>query len=217
MKVCILSHTDFDMQNFPGLVAALPFGEAEQKRLLAIKNPRAAAESLGGFLCLAKLLAPFSDKNLTILRSAGGKSHFRDPTLPDFNISHSGCLSAALLSEESENAVGLDLEQIRPFPGYCGIAERFFSDAEREELSAHSNDLDFFFLLWTRKEAYAKRTGNGLCTLLAESSAVCTGFFKSYRITKEDKTAILTLCAESAPRSIQIFCNEEIKYHELPY
>ncbi len=204
------------MRKFPGYVAGLPFGDAEQKRLLAIKNPRTATESLGGLLCLAKLLAPFSDRDLTILRPVDGKPHFRDSALPDFNLSHSGRLCAAVLSERTENTVGLDLEVLRSIPGYCGIAERFFSDEEKAALASRQNDPDFFFLLWTQKEAYAKRTGKGLSALL-KKNPVFSGFFKSYRITHGEKNAILTLCAESAPRSIQIFCNEEIKYHELPY
>jgi 4'-phosphopantetheinyl transferase len=77
-----------------------------------------------------------------------------------FNISHSGDLGVIVVANGIE--VGIDIEQIcEEFP-IGEIANRFFSSEEQQYLRNSHNPLKSFFMLWTRKEAYIKGTGEGL-------------------------------------------------------
>ncbi len=79
-----------------------------------------------------------------------------------FNVAHSADL--ILLAFARGKRLGIDVEQIRRDFATDEIAERFFSDHERESLSALpvGERLNAFFRCWTRKEAYIKATGDGL-------------------------------------------------------
>jgi 4'-phosphopantetheinyl transferase len=80
-----------------------------------------------------------------------------------FNLSHSGGQALYALALDCE--VGVDLEQIRPMPDCDSIAARFFSAAEVRDLLSVPPDqrVEAFFACWTRKEAYVKAVGDGLC------------------------------------------------------
>jgi 4'-phosphopantetheinyl transferase len=77
-----------------------------------------------------------------------------------FNLSHTHRL--ALLAVTRELEVGVDVEELRPIE--AGIAERFFSPKEREDLRslAGSQWIEGFFHCWTRKEAVLKAEGVGI-------------------------------------------------------
>jgi phosphopantetheinyl transferase len=80
------------------------------------------------------------------------------------SYSHSGDL--CVLAHSRSFGVGIDLEsQARVIEkDYRKIAERFFSESEKELLKALSEAQfqDAFLDLWTKKEAYAKLTRTGL-------------------------------------------------------
>jgi 4'-phosphopantetheinyl transferase len=84
----------------------------------------------------------------------------RDPLR--FNLSHSHGL--ALYGFCMGRELGIDTEKIRPGFAGEGIAERYFSPAERTQLAELPKELrdTAFFLCWTRKEAYIKAHGDGL-------------------------------------------------------
>ena len=101
-------------------------------------------------------------------------NHFGKPALRDeaqskitFNISHSHGL--ALFAFARRVDIGVDLENRRENIDYLGLAERFFSSAEIEQLHSLSPALrpQAFFLCWTRKEAFIKASGEGLSLPLA--------------------------------------------------
>lgn len=79
---------------------------------------------------------------------------------PAFSISHSGRLCGCALSHSGE--VGFDIQQ-RTRDAYetAKIAARFFSDAERQALSAGDDPAKLFYLIWTRKESLVKYHGIG--------------------------------------------------------
>jgi len=79
-----------------------------------------------------------------------------------FNVSHSH--GVALLAFAVARAVGVDVELVRPDFAGEGIALRYFSPQEVNELrSLPSSQRDEgFFLCWTRKEAYIKARSEGL-------------------------------------------------------
>ena len=94
-----------------------------------------------------------------------GKPHLPDGDL-EFNLSHSGDL--ALIAIARGRRVGVDVEQLRPVIGLDDVAPRVCSAAELAMLAsvAEPARTHAFLGLWTRKEALAKATGEGIQGLM---------------------------------------------------
>ncbi|MET0323302.1 MAG: 4'-phosphopantetheinyl transferase superfamily protein [Duganella sp.] len=88
-----------------------------------------------------------------------GKPRLRGPALPEFNLSHAG---QWVVCAVAPSPVGIDIEQVRAID--LGIARRFFQCGEYAALLARPEPerCDYFFRLWTAKEAYVKALGLGL-------------------------------------------------------
>ncbi len=88
------------------------------------------------------------------------------PYLPggelQFNLSHSN--EQGLLAVTRRAEIGVDIEGMSRKLDTGGIAERFFSAREAEELFSLEAEAQRhgFFNLWTRKEAWLKATGIGI-------------------------------------------------------
>lgn len=97
-----------------------------------------------------------------VARTARGKPFF--PGSPDlhFNLSHSGgiCLCAV-----GTAPVGVDIEVVKPRRDLDTLAARAFSPAEYRWFTARGGTLEDFYTLWTRKEALAKYTGEGIANV----------------------------------------------------
>lgn len=91
-----------------------------------------------------------------------------------FNLSHSQGLAVYAIACDRE--IGIDLEQIRPFPNAEDIAKRFFSVRESTEISRlpPEQQQTAFFKTWTCKEAYLKATGDGLAGSLDQVEVMLT-------------------------------------------
>lgn len=78
--------------------------------------------------------------------------------LVEFNLSHAGRWVVCALAP---TAVGIDVEQLRPFD--LLLAWRFFHRRECAALAVQpiAAQNDYFFRLWTAKEAYLKALGLG--------------------------------------------------------
>jgi 4'-phosphopantetheinyl transferase len=79
-----------------------------------------------------------------------------------FNLAHSDALAVYIVS--AQNAVGIDVERIRPIRGVRAIVAQFFSARENAEwrLLSAGRKTTAFFEYWTCKEALLKAAGNGL-------------------------------------------------------
>ena len=93
-------------------------------------------------------------------------SEFGKPYLPDFpefhfSISHSGKIAVCASCETGE--IGIDIQLIKEIR--LGLAERFFTKLEREELEelplGKERDRQFA-KIWTMKESYLKYSGRGM-------------------------------------------------------
>lgn len=81
----------------------------------------------------------------------------------DFNLSHScGWVAVALTAH---GRVGLDIEMMKPERPADRIASRFFSAEEAQ--AVREKGAEWFYRLWTAKEAALKMTGEGLAGGLA--------------------------------------------------
>ncbi|MBG9687413.1 4'-phosphopantetheinyl transferase family protein [Bacillus mycoides] len=78
----------------------------------------------------------------------------------DFNLSHSG--EWIVLGVVNKGRIGIDIELIHPID--LTISEICFTKEERYHLEniSLSEQLDFFYEIWTLKEAFVKAIGRGL-------------------------------------------------------
>ena len=197
MRICILPlrALSFDSRT----VRALPFGEAEQARLLAIRNEARALCSLGALLALQELTA----HAYPIRRTPEGKPYFDAPNAPAFSLSHTDTLAVAVLAAPEEGAIGIDVEDIRPCPHAARVAERFFTADERARLAESPND-ETFLALWTAKEAVAKIDGQGLSAALSVPSV--NADTKGFHLLGDGINAMLCVAAEHPIATLEWLC-----------
>lgn len=81
---------------------------------------------------------------------------------PSFNVSHSH--DWALIAVTAIGELGVDVERCDERITWPGLARRFFSPPEVDELFALPSDrqLEAFYQIWTGKEAFIKAIGRGL-------------------------------------------------------
>lgn len=80
----------------------------------------------------------------------------------EFNVSHSG--DYGLIAIGRNNALGVDIEEIKKDMDLMEMAQQIFSDSEYQQLIQlpETERFQAFFSGWTRKEAYIKGDGKGL-------------------------------------------------------
>ena len=85
-----------------------------------------------------------------------------------FNISHSG--SKILVAVGFNSDVGVDVEKVIPDFDMDGFAEANYHPNEQECFKSLSEqeETDYFYTVWTRKEAWLKLTGEGVNDKLRE-------------------------------------------------
>lgn len=175
------------------------------------KSGNAAAESFFALACLARLL---SDRGIPagvrLARDAAGRPYLPDHPALDFSVSHTGKAAFCALSDGGR--VGIDAEELRPFPRAERVAARFFSEGERGEFnvprdpeSLQGRDLpaeslvgqaERFFRIWTRKEAYLKYLGTGFSEggLAIDTTGLDQRLF--HRLPELSLGCVVTVCTE---------------------
>ena len=102
----------------------------------------------------------------TLAYGENGRPYFCDRAC-DFSITHTqNHVFCAIIDGEEPTHIGIDAEDLnRPnFSNLGEMAARWFSEKEQKAFLA-SPTKETFLRLWTRKEAYAKYTGEGLKAL----------------------------------------------------
>ena len=112
--------------------------------------------------------------NINIQHNAHGKPFIASPEncAWAFNLSHTSSLSIIILNKHLE--VGIDIENPSRKGRHLEIAQRYFCKSEYETLKNLSDAVkqqEYFFKLWTFKEAYLKARGTGLAQSLNSVSA----------------------------------------------
>ena len=142
--------------------------EERQARVRSFGESRSALLTLAAGLLLYDI---FGERTRTahFERGKRGKPHL--PDYAPFNISHTGDYAVLALSRQ---AVGVDLERIRPLD-WQRIALRFFHPEERAFLARSSEPESDFFRIWTLKESYLKAEGTGFSVSPASFAVLPTG------------------------------------------
>jgi len=97
-----------------------------------------------------------------------------------------------LLAVNRTAEVGVDLELIRTRPNLMAISERYFHIDEIAQLAslAAAAQTDYFFKLWTLKEAFYKGLGTGIATGLDRTAFIVEGDRISTHCTVDSGVAI---------------------------
>ncbi len=171
------------------------FGEAEEKRIEAIKNPTRRQESVAGLTALKKALG--NRAFCSIVRDQNGRPRFEKDMGIDFNISHSGSLAVAAVCDGNDTCIGVDIELVKTekLQPLLRVAERYFEDTEKEKFYK-THDVLNFYKAWTAKEAKAKLLGVGLAKSLGEKKEPPRAFFTShYLVLHSGERYVLCLCS----------------------
>ena len=146
-------------------------------------------------IALCKALS-LPNSALSFETDTNGKPYMSgQPSLP-FSLSHTDKAVAVALSDE---AVGVDIEKLRQANGQ--IARRFFTAREAAYVLSKDSDRRFFEI-WTKKEAYIKRSGAGLSCPLRSFDVLKDNAEEIH--TWERNGYMLSVC--TAVRNIQGFC-----------
>lgn len=109
----------------------------------------------------ALLKAALGTDDFRIEKNAYGKPHVKDRKDFNYNLSHSG---KYVVIAFGDSEVGVDVQQNLADTDMKMIAERFFSEEEREYIAACDRQMtERFYEIWTGKESYLKYLGKGLC------------------------------------------------------
>lgn len=137
----------------------------EQERALRFRIVRPRRDFVVTRGTLRRLLAQYlktDPRDLRFRYKAHGKPVLEGETGLCFNVSHANAL--ALMAFVQRRDIGVDVENLGRETEAERLAERFFSDHEREAMRRLRGDelQSAFFRCWTRKEAYIKAKGEGL-------------------------------------------------------
>lgn len=139
-----------------------------------------------------------------------------------FNISHSG--NKILVAVGFLTDVGIDVEKVIPDFDTDGFAEANYHPNEVSHLHTLKDEAetDYFYQIWTRKEAWLKLTGEGVNDKLKEldfsgkdvESTLPQGISELHMTSwKESADYMVTLAAYALPESYRFF-NSTILYPE---
>ena len=118
-------------------------------------------------LMLRKILADMLKKErseLVFSQGTGGKPSLKNNNEINFNVSHTGTLWGMAVTR-SKQQIGLDIETNRDRPNMQKMMQTYFHTQEfthYKNLPDKQARIDYFYTLWTQKEAYAKYLGQGL-------------------------------------------------------
>ena len=168
--------------------------EDELERAARFRHDRHRNRFIVGRAMLRDVLAHYGDctaGQIAFTYLAHGKPVLAEgvnaPKL-EFNLSHSG--DVAICAVAKTIPLGVDVERIRSLRDMQGLADRFFSSTEAQQIRAARDEeqLANFFRCWTRKEAYVKATGQGIACRL-DSFAVSVGPDDPARLVHIDQDA----------------------------
>ena len=184
------------------------FGDAEEQRLNAIKNPKRRLESASALAALSILTKQYSSSpSLDVLRDENGKPFFKDADIP-FSLAHSGDISIAAICDEKDKSIGVDVEKILERQNCLQFAERFFNETEKSEFAKSNFSLNSFFRLWTRKEAVAKMTGLGVSEILGGASDIKASVStKSFVFYNKNDEYCLSVCVNASDFNVEFYNN----------
>lgn len=168
------------------------------------KNEKAACLSLTALLLLHRAGA-----DGTLAYDGSGRPYFSD-RICDFSITHTQnhAFCALIEGEKEPLRIGVDAEDFdRPdLLKIKEMAARWFSQNEQKSF-AENPTKEHFLRIWTKKEAYAKYTGEGMRSLSQIDTETIENAARVRFFEQKWGNILVTVCAPSGtnpPLSIQI-------------
>lgn len=157
-------------------------------------SERIASAGIMQELSLMQLLSGLQEPiPISYTYGAKGKPYFQNVPL-FFNLSHSEDYVVCVVSEHE---VGVDIQKQKPLNAER-ISNRFFHEREKAFLAGFSDEeerSEWFYRLWTRKEAYGKMTGEGVVDAASKDFSTLDAewmqgiFWEEYSFLKDYKMA----------------------------
>ena len=164
-----------DAPGWPAAETSLSAAELARQARLRTPSLRQTYTRAHGFL--RDVLGRYTGQTAAAVALAADSNG--KPTLIDnplsFNLSYRP--GRALLALSNAGPVGADLEPLVPLPDAEPLVAELFSPSEQAALQAVAAT-DYwllFYLIWTRKEAYAKAQGMGLALPFGSFSVLALG------------------------------------------
>jgi 4'-phosphopantetheinyl transferase len=137
---------------------------AERRTFDSFVQPIDRNRRVASRIALRSLLGAFGNLSPDAIRfdySPTGKPCCARLQPLEFNMAHSGGL--ALIGFTTGGPIGVDIEMHRSDLDFAAIARQVFARSELEQLArvGEAQRGTAFFTLWTRKEAFLKRNGEG--------------------------------------------------------
>lgn len=174
-----------DLQHLAGVLEDGERQKAQAFRLPLMRDRYIAARGL-----LRQTLAGYLQADPASLKFETGE--YGKPCLAcgslHFNISHSGDLLIIAVADFPD--IGIDIENIKPRTSLESLARRCFSEREfdRWRQLPPAQQLETFYRLWTKKEAFVKAVGRGIALGLEQCE-----------VELEEGGALLVIPAEYGP------------------
>ena len=167
-----------------------------RERLLRLK-PDKRREPLCAYLMLCMALRyRYQWKELPeIALTDKGKPYFPQYPNVHFNISHTG---GAVLVGVSDKPIGVDIEKVRP------VSERSMRRL------ADASTAEEFFQSWVRREARAKRSGDGVSTMMRSESPLQYGEYYYELETFSGYVAGVATRSKEYPGEVRKYSLEEM-------
>lgn len=150
-------------------VTLSPFLEEKKEQFKSQKKQKEwkLSQWLRYFIFSKKL--EITTKALVFSQKESGRPFLLDSHY-DFNISHSNHWLVMAIADDSWQ-IGIDIETINQKRSLIDIANSYYADLEIAQLNDQPEDLklDYFYLLWTLKEARLKCDGQGIANGLKDT------------------------------------------------
>lgn len=196
-----------DKELYSRLLHTLPESSREKIERLPFSK---AVPSLYADLLLFQVLQEATGlpaQELQLSRGEHGKPYLQNAEI-HFNYAHTESAVALALFDMP---VGVDIEKVRPVRE--GFARKFFapSEAEYVEQSDFGRE-ERLIEIWTKKEAYVKELGVGLCCPLPSFSVLEEPLLGRIRTYKVEDFYLSVSCSAPAPIRFIEKTQEEIEF-----
>lgn len=182
MKLCKFNINELSDEDFERY--RMHMSAERRDRLDKLRFDEDKKRSLGGYMLAVRTLSEISglaESDIVISEDGNGKPFCENSDL-HFSISHSGNFAVCAVGDRP---IGVDIEKIRKVN--MQSARRFASEKELIYIFGHlpekadfesecTDTIERFFEVWTKKEAYGKMIGTGICYDMKNadiSDAVC--------------------------------------------
>ena len=151
-----------------------------------------------------------------IIKNQFGKKFLKNINL-FFNISHSKDLIVLIIDTE---AVGIDIEFHNHERRFEKLVDHYFFDNEKEEYKISNDKINYFYHIWTSREAYVKMLGTGIVGYFYNLPDEYNESVKSFRVKyqNDDYTLSYTLpmdCISENPKEYQIIYDLDLIMEEI--